>query len=117
MASVGEIIQIVYNSVTGRLKVETTSATGGGATGTRTSVNDAATNQVLKVANANRMEIKVFNDSTATLYLAEGDTDATTTDYTVKLGPGEFYVTSFRGEINGIWSSDASGAARITETT
>ena len=58
----------------------------------------------------------VYNDSTATLYLTFG-TGATTTNYTVQIGPGGYYefpaASMYCGEVDGIWSS-ATGAARTT---
>ena len=58
----------------------------------------------------------VYNDSTATLYLLFG-TGATTTSYTVQIGPGGYFEFPssplFCGEVDGIWSS-ATGNARTT---
>lgn len=58
----------------------------------------------------------VYNDSTATLYLLFG-TGATTTSYTVQVGPGGYYefpaAPMYCGEVDGVWSS-ATGSARTT---
>ena len=58
----------------------------------------------------------VFNDSTATLYLLYG-TGATTTNYTVQIGPGGYYefpaTVMYLGPVEGVWSS-ATGNARTT---
>ena len=59
----------------------------------------------------------VFNDSTATLYLLYG-TGATTTNYTVQIGPGGYHefpdAVMYLGPVEGVWSS-ATGNARTTE--
>jgi hypothetical protein len=58
----------------------------------------------------------VYNDSTATLYLLFG-TGATTTNYTVQIGPGGYFEFPasplYCGEADGVWSS-ATGTARTT---
>ena len=59
------------------------------------------------------------NDSTATLYLANGAAAASLTSYTVQVPPNAFYsCDDYTGEVRGIWASDpGTGAARITEYT
>jgi hypothetical protein len=86
------------------------------ATSSVTSVNDAATSQSLLASNTSRLGATIHNDSTSILYLKLGTT-ASTTSYTVKMLPDSYYEVPFgyTGAIDGIWSSDASGAARITE--
>lgn len=81
-----------------------------------TSVNDTASSTMLLSANDNRKEAIVQNDSTSTLYVKYGTT-ASATDYSVKLGTDDVLTTEYTGRIDGIWSSDASGAAKITELT
>lgn len=81
-----------------------------------TSVNDTASSTILLAANALRKEAIISNDSPSTLYVKEGTT-ASATDYTVKLGTDDVFVTQYTGRIDGIWSSDSTGAARITELT
>ena len=82
-----------------------------------TSVNDLNTVQTLLAANTSRKGVKIYNDSTVTLYVKLGTT-ATTSDYSFQIAPQGFYETSgsvYTGAITGIWSADASGAAKITE--
>lgn len=81
-----------------------------------TSVNDTATSTTLIAANTSAKERVIQNDSTSTLYVKFGTT-ASATDYTVKLATDDVMITQYRGRIDGIWSSDASGAAKITELT
>lgn len=86
------------------------------ATSTVTSVNDTASNTTLLSANANRLGATIYNDSTVALYLKLGAT-ASLTSFTVKMAAGSYYEVPFgyTGIIDGIWASDASGAARIVE--
>lgn len=97
--------------------------TGGAATGTITSVNDTASSTTILAANTSRKGATVFNDSTSVLYLALSDTTASATVYTVQLPANTGYELPpteggcYTGKIVGIWSADASGAARVTEFT
>lgn len=90
------------------------------ATATITSVNDSATNATLLSANANRLGATIYNDSDQALYVKLGTT-ATATDFTVKLAAGGYFElpgpTVYSGRIDGIWASDSTGAARVTELT
>jgi hypothetical protein len=88
------------------------------STATVTSVNDTASTTTLLAANANRKGATIYNDSTVALYIKFGIT-ASATDFTVKLSPSNYYEVpnGYTGRIDGIWASDASGAARITELT
>lgn len=95
----------------------------GPTTGTITSVNDTASSTTILAANSSRKGATFYNDSTSILYLALADTTASTSAYSVQIPAGGFYelpVTEagvYTGKIVGIWSADASGAARITELT
>lgn len=97
-----------------------TTATFGGntppSTSTVTSVNDTAISTTLLALNASRKEVIITNDSSSTLYMKLGTT-ASATDYTVKLGTDDVFTTTYTGRIDGLWSSDSTGAARITELT
>ena len=92
--------------------------TGKPSTATRSDVNDSAANQTLLAANSSRMGASIFNDSSSILYVKLGTT-ATTTDFSVKLFQDGYYEVPFgyTGRIDGIWSADSTGAARITELT
>lgn len=88
-------------------------------TGTHTNVNDTASSTTLLASNASRLGATFFNDSTSTLYLKCAAT-ASATSFTAKLDPGGYYELpqpAYTGIIDGIWSADASGAARIVEFT
>ena len=88
----------------------------GNATATLTNVNDSASSVTLLSANSARKGATIHNDSTAILYVKFGTT-ASTTSYTVKMVADAYYEVPFdyTGRIDGIWASDASGAARVTE--
>lgn len=86
------------------------------ATATVTSVADTASSTTLLAANASRLGASVYNDSTVALYLKCGTT-ASTSDFTVKI-PADGYweaPAGYTGRIDGVWASDASGSARVTE--
>lgn len=91
---------------------------GGPATASLTSVNDSNVSQELLAANPDRRGFIIYNDSTVILYVAYKAT-ATTSDFTYRLTPTAtlecFGTKNYTGQISGIWASDASGAARITE--
>jgi len=80
------------------------------------SVDASVSSVVLAAASGNnRKGVSVFNDSTATLYLAKGET-ASTALYTVKVAAGGFYECpyGYSGPLSGVWSS-ATGSAKVTE--
>lgn len=85
---------------------------------TTSSQNDQATSATLLASNASRKGFAVFNESTSYLYVKFGTT-ATATDYTVRIDPYGYFehmgVGIYTGRVDGIWSADASGAARVTE--
>jgi len=86
-------------------------------TTTVTRVNSSASNVTLQAANNARRGLTIFNDSTSVLYLKMGAT-ATTTSFSVKLGPDEYYEipANYSGIVDGIWAS-ANGAAMVTEVS
>jgi len=90
-----------------------------GATATLSNVNDSDSSASLLASNASRLGVTVQNDSTTTLYLKYGAT-ASPTSYTVKIPAGAYWEMPYpiyTGPIDGIWSADAAGAARLTELT
>lgn len=89
------------------------------ATATLANVNDQASSATLQAANANRLGWSCFNDSTSDLYVKFGAT-ASTTSFTVRVAANGYYEMPkpiYIGIIDGIWSADAAGAARLTELT
>lgn len=105
---------VTANAGTGTFVTKETRA----STATLSNVNDTASSTTLLASNANRLGATIFNDSTVDLYVKFGAT-ASLTSFTVKLIPSAYFEVPFNytGIIDGIWASDASGAARITEVT
>jgi len=87
-------------------------------TGTQTSVGDSTSNVTLLAANTQRLGASIYNDSSATLYVRFAAT-ATTSNFSVKLFPDDYceVPSGYTGIIDGLWSSDAGGNARVTEYT
>ena len=83
---------------------------------TLANVNDIDSSVTILAANADRIGALIVNDSTETLYLKYGAT-ASTTSYTAKLAPQQAHDVrqGYSGVIDGIWSGNGSGAARVTE--
>ena len=87
-------------------------------TATLSNVNDTASSTTLLASNAARRGATIFNDSSASLYIKFGAT-ASTTSFTHNMAASSYYEVPFgyTGTIDGIWSADSTGAARITEIT
>jgi hypothetical protein len=86
-------------------------------TATVTSVADSASVQTLVAANAARKMLIICNDSTSILYVKFGSA-ATVADFSYKVlanGHLELPQPIYTGIVTGIWSADASGAAKMTE--
>jgi hypothetical protein len=100
----------------GALKTESVEAS---SAATITSPASATESQVLLAANPNRKSgSSVFNDSTASLYLALGANAASATNFTVEIAARGYYELPkcWKGEVRGAWAS-ANGFSRITELT
>ena len=116
MASLNDILGLVYDSV--GTAIRTTDTAARPATAVQTTVAGSASTGVLKALNAARMGLAVFNDSTANLYLAFAAT-ATTSAFVVKIAAGGYYELPspvYTGVVSGIWDA-ANGNARVTEVT
>lgn len=88
------------------------------AANTPARVASSATVVTLQVTNANRRALKLYNESTAILYVKDG-TAASIIDYSVQVGPGGYYewpVPIYQGIVTGLWVT-ANGAAQVTEGT
>jgi hypothetical protein len=85
-------------------------------TATLANVADANVSTTLLAANAERIGAIIVNDSTETLFLKYGAT-ASSTSYTAKLAPQQAHDVrpGYTGIIDGIWTGDGAGAARVTE--
>lgn len=80
-----------------------------------TSVNSLATNATLLAATSTRLHASIYNSDANTLYIKLGAT-ATTSDYSYAIPTGATWDMPYRyvGIIDGIWSADGAGAAKIT---
>ncbi|RJP21683.1 MAG: hypothetical protein C4529_07080 [Deltaproteobacteria bacterium] len=94
------------------------STTGGNATAGLSNVASSASSVTILAANAARKGAIVYNDVDKYLYLKFGAT-ASTTSFTVKMGPGDYYEVPFgyTGILDGIWEASPTGSARVTEIT
>lgn len=83
----------------------------------QSSVNDTASSTLLLASNSERQGVAIWNDSTAVLYVLLASGTASATVCSAKVEADGYYEAppSYKGAIYGIWASDASGAARITE--
>lgn len=88
--------------------------TAGYTVSTVTSVDDSASSVTLIASNPSRKEVIIQNDSSSTLYIKLGTT-ATTTDYSFKAYTDDAFITNYTGRIDAIWSSNSTGAAKVTE--
>lgn len=91
------------------------------ATSTLSNVADSASSVTVLASNVNRYAFRIYNDSTAILFLKLGTT-ASATSFTEKLLPGQVWGTAelgvnYTGRIDGIWASAPGGSARVTELT
>lgn len=76
----------------------------------------SATTVTLIAANTSRKSVKIWNNSTAILYVKES-AGAALTSFTYKLQQDEAVVIDdYNGIVTGVWAS-ATGDAQVTETT
>jgi hypothetical protein len=86
---------------------------------TLANVASSATSVTLFAATTGRVNMrKIFNDSTAVLYVAEDGSVASTSNYSEQIAPLGYYEMPGPGDvpggkITGIWAS-ANGNARLT---
>lgn len=111
----------IIQDANGNLKVNvvTGGGTGTAATATLSNVSDSASSVTLQAANSSRLGLLIVNDSTVRLLVKFGSS-ASATSYTVAIAPQGYYelpAPIYTGIVTGIWDSDASGAARMTELT
>jgi hypothetical protein len=116
-ATPGKVVVVGVDEATDRLLVQAIGEVeiDGGDTPTVTSVDDTATSTTLKAANASRKQLIIENDSTVDLYVLFGTGTASATNKTATIPPKGRVVTAYRGAVVGVWASNASGAAKVTE--
>jgi hypothetical protein len=89
------------------------------ATGTKSTVaSSSASSVTILAANTSRKGAMIYNDSTQILYLDLSGGTASSSSYSVQMGPNMLFElpgpTIYNGVITGIWAS-ANGNARVTE--
>ncbi len=88
------------------------------STATVSNIAASASNVTLKISNAARRGLSVYNDSSSVLYVKFGTT-ASTSSYTIQMAANSYYELPqpcYTGIVDGIWAS-ATGNARITEVS
>lgn len=103
----------------GNLKVSSSPTAAG--TATLSNVSDSATSVTVLASNASRLAFELYNDSDASVFIKFGAT-ASATSFLAKMLPSGFLSSrdigaNYTGRIDGIWSSAAGGAMRVTELT
>lgn len=111
----GSALEVDANGNLKTISAGTVSGVGSGVnTAAVTSVADTASSTTLIAANTAAKERIIQNDSSSILYVKFGTT-ASASDYTMKLSTDDVLTTAYTGRIDGIWSADSTGAAKITE--
>lgn len=88
-------------------------------TATLSQVNSTASSTQILAANSLRKGVVIYNTDAADLYIKYGTT-ASTSSFTAVVYSGvawEMPNPIYNGRIDGIWASDGSGLAAITELT
>lgn len=112
----GHPVLVSVDGVNYRLGVESKEKSAFNAT--RTSVAAATSDTLLLASNANRLDVILYNDSDAQLYIGYGSSTVSITDFTIIISAHTEQVLpiNFAGELRGIWAS-TGGFVRITEIT
>lgn len=113
---------LVIDTVNGWVDVNITNAsiavtTAGAGTGTTTQVAATGANQTLLAANAARLGVTLYNNSTSAVNVKLGAV-ASSTDFTKRMLPQEYWTPpqNYTGRIDAIYDSGA-GSMNITELT
>lgn len=87
------------------------------STGAKSSVNSGTSSVSILAANANRKGATIYNTDANVLYLDLSGGTASATSCSVPVAAGAIHSVPFgyTGAITGVWASDGSGAALVTE--
>lgn len=90
-----------------------------GATGTQTNPSLSTTSATVLAASTSRLGATIYNGSTSTLYLRLSATAASTTVYTTKLYPDDYYEVpaNYNGAITGILDTGTTTLVQVTQIT
>ena len=91
----------------------------GAATGTQTNPSLSTTSATLLAASTTRRGATIYNNSTSIVYIRLSSTAASTTTFTAKLMPDEYYEVPFNynGAITAILNTGTTTAVQVTEIT
>jgi hypothetical protein len=124
----GDVLNAKHPATANRQAVDAVSGVAAGAGNAGTSavtrtVVAAGASVTLKVANANRIGLAVYNNAITNLFLKLGAVASITAgveSFTTRLLPNAYYEVPFgyTGIVEGIWdAADANGEALVTELT
>lgn len=88
------------------------------STATLTSVASANSDTSLVAANPKRKRLTIANTDTAILYVLLGSGTSSATNFNVQIAASTGYwecPVAYTGPVRGIWATDNSGVALITE--
>jgi hypothetical protein len=110
----GTNLRAVSVDTSGRVNINSNTSTSGGtgpATFTSTSYGTIA------ASNTSRLGCTIFNEVGGNLYVTIGTATTSTSSYTVRMSPGDYYEVPFQysGLIGGIFAT--AGTARVTEVS
>jgi hypothetical protein len=93
----------------------TTSVSDRGSIGETTVTSFTSTSSaVIEPFNSSRKMTTIYHETGGDLYVLYGPGTASSTNYSVKMSPGDYLeVVSYTGQITGVFSS--SGTARVSE--
>ena len=81
-----------------------------------TSVASGTTSVLLAAPHAERRNLIIENSDANTLYVLLGSGTASSSNFSFSLAQNaNAHVPGYTGEVNGVWSADGSGAAKVTE--
>ena len=112
-ANVALVNNTVIISNTNVVKVRSSVST----IGTSSSMAGNTTATILLPSNANRISYRIYNESTAILYLLCATGTPSNTNYSLQIASGGYFTDDdYSGIIQGVWANSV-GFARITELT
>lgn len=91
-----------------------------GSTPVLTTITSSTSNQQILAANSLRRGLFLFNNTNKEAIIRLGSTAATTTAFTFKIQPDDYWERSlphYTGAIQAIWGSSPTGSLLVTEIT
>lgn len=117
-------IRGIWDTDPGDGEAQITERTADGATGyantsTRTQVTSVGTDILFLSSNSARRGVVIYNDNSAPLYIGEGITAVTSSNFSHLIPPnGAITIVNFTGQVRGMWGAGFdAGEAYVTERT